>query len=308
MADDPAIDPADPVTPAGDPPADPPVDPPQPNGAGDPPTDPPDSDEWRSPDRIADTKLRDHAGRFTSVVDLLGKHFELRQQLSTAIQPLGKDATDEQVASHRKAMGVPETAEGYVFTAPEGQEFSDNDKEFHKSASEMFHTNNIPVEAANAQIAWFNEYAAQVEKNQLAEDKAFADESEAALKVEWPGKEFERNTAFADRAAAKVFGDELDNVRNIETKDGRFVLDNPAFVKMLAGIGREMSEGRLGTVMTEGDEAALDTEIDDLETQMDKATADGDGVKANDLFIKQQELYRKKFGSVPVVGSEGRSA
>lgn len=290
-----------------DPPADPPVDPPGANGSGDPPVDPPAaSGDWYG--TVQDTRLRDHAGQFTSVIDLLGKHFELRKSLSTAIQPLGKDATDEQVTAYRKATGVPDTAEGYVFTAPEGHEFTEDDKTFHKSAAEMFHTTNTPVDKANAQIAWFNEYAAQVQKAQIDSDKKYADETEAALKVEWPGDSYPRNKAFADRAAAKVFGDELDAVRNIETKDGRFVLDNPVFVKMLAGIGREMSEGRLGSVMTEGDEAALDTEIDGLESQIEKATAEGDGVKANTLYLKQQELWRKKVGSVPIVGSEGRAA
>ena len=307
MAEDPVandpVDPVDPATPpAGDPPADPPVTPPKTNGADDPPV----SDDWC--EDITDTKLRDHAGRFTSVVDLLGKHFELRQQLSTAIQPLGKDATDEQVATYRKAIGVPETAEGYVFTTPEGHELTEDDKAFQKSAAEMFHANNIPVDAANAQIAWFSDHAAQVEKGQVDADKAYADETEAALKAEWPGKEYENNKAFADRAAAKVFGDGLDDVRNIETKGGRFVLDHPAFVKMLAGIGREMSEGRLGSVMTEGDQNAIENQIDELDGKIDKATNEGDGVKANKLYIEQQELYRKLHGSVPIVGSEGRTA
>ena len=297
MPDDSAInDPVDPV----DPLADPPVAPPEANGEGDPP------DDWR--EHITDTKLRDHAGRFTSVIDLVGKHYELRQQLSTAIQPLAKDATDEQVATYRKAIGVPETAEGYVFTTPEGHELTEGDKAFQKSAAGMFHANNISVDAANAQIAWFNEYAAQIEKTQIDADKAYADETEAALKAEWPGKEFEHNKAFADRAAAKVFGDGLDDVRNIETKDGRFVLDHPAFVKMLAGIGREMSEGRLGSVMTEGAQNAIENQIDELDGKIDKATNEGDGVKANKLYIEQQELYRELHGSVPIVGSEGRTA
>lgn len=268
------------------------------NGAG--------TDDWR--EHIQDTKLRDHAGRFTSVVDLLGKHFELRQQLSTAIQPLGKDATDEQVEAYRKATGVPKTAEEYVFALPEGRESTEADKAFQASAAGVFHKFNIPVETAKGLNEWFNDIQVALGKAQIDADTAYAKETEAALKVEWPGKEFELNKAFADRAAAKVFGDAFDDVKRIETKDGRFVLDNPAFVRMLAGIGREMSEGRLGSVMTEGDQNAIENQIDELEGKIEKATNEGDGEKANKLYIEQQELYRKLHGSVPIVGSEGRTA
>ncbi len=305
MSDTVLAEPSDPVDtaspePSADPPADPPAAP-----AAEPASVP--SEDWYG--TVEDTKLRDHAGRFTSVVDLLGKHYELRQSLSTAIQPLGENPTDEQVVSYRKAIGVPETIEGYKFPdPPDGEALSDDVKTTRVTWAERFHTLNIPANTAAKLIEFVGEDGAVGLQAQIDADKVYADEAEVALKAEWPGKSFDLNKAHADRAAVKVFGDAFDEVRKIETKDGRFVLDNPAFVRMLAGIGREMSEGRLGTVMTEGDEAALDTEIDELEGQIDKATAEGDNVKANDLFIKQQELYRKKHGTVPIVGSEGRAA
>ena len=305
MSDTVLAEPSDPVDtaspePSADPPADLPAAP-----AAEPASVP--SEDWYG--TVEDTKLRDHAGRFTSVVDLLGKHYELRQSLSTAIQPLGENPTDEQVVSYRKAIGVPETIEGYKFPdPPDGEALSDDVKTTRVTWAERFHTLNIPANTAAKLIEFVGEDGAVGLQAQIDADKVYADEAEVALKAEWPGKSFDLNKAHADRAAVKVFGDAFDEVRKIETKDGRFVLDNPAFVRMLAGIGREMSEGRLGTVMTEGDEAALDTEIDELEGQIDKATAEGDNVKANDLFTKQQELYRKKHGTVPIVGSEGRAA
>ena len=265
------------------------------------------SEDWR--EHIQDTKLRDHAGKFTSVLDLVSKHFELRQSLSTAIQPLGKDATDEQIGIYRKLTGVPETAEGYKFPdLADGEVLTDQVKASRATWAERFHSLNVSAETAEKLIAFVGEDGAAALVAQANDDTKFAEETLAALKAEWPGKEFERNKAFADRAAAKVFGDGLDDVRNIETKDGRFILDHPAFVKMLAGIGREMSEGRLGSVMTEGDQNAIENQIDDLEGKIDKATNEGDGEKANKLYIEQQELYRKLHGSVPIVGSEGRTA
>ena len=288
---------AEPV--AVDPPAEPVASP-----AADPPAPSADDDNWRS--GIQDEKLRDHAGRFTSVLDLVGKHYELRQQLSTAIQPLPSDATDEQVTSYRKAIGTPETVEDYEFVVPEGHEITDNDKAFQASAAEMFHGLNITSTQAKGLNEFWNELQGATLEAQVNEDKAFADETEAALKREWPGVEFDRNKQFANLAASKVFGDSLDEVKNIETKDGRFILDHPSFVKMLAQYGREMEEGTLGGAMTDNDRDTVQGEIDVLQGKIEKAQANGDAVKANDLYQAQQRLYEKVYGTGSIVGSENR--
>ena len=263
------------------------------------------TDDWRS--GIQDEKLRDHAGRFTSVLDLVGKHYELRQQLSTAIQPLGKDATDEQVTAYRKSIGVPETTEGYEFSLPEGHEITDADKTFQTAAADMFHKNNITSEQATGLNDWWNEIQVAALQEQIKGDKKYADDTEAALKVEWPGEEFSRNKAFADKAAAKVFKEDIDEIRSIETKDGRFILDHPSFIKMLAQYGREMDEGKLGNIMTDSDLNANDTQIVEFEKKIEKATNEGDRELANKLYQEQQELYRKAYGAAPVVGAEGRA-
>jgi hypothetical protein len=141
----------------GDPPADPP--------AGDPPADPPSDppgDDWRA--SIEDEKLRDHASKFNSVPDLVSKHFELRQQLSTAIKPLGKEPTEEQVAAYRKSLGVPDSPEGYEFTAPEGHELTDADKAFQSAAAEAFHKFNVPAETAKGLTEWWSELSETIKQ------------------------------------------------------------------------------------------------------------------------------------------------
>ena len=315
MAEDPTANPpADPVDPpAGDPPTDPPAAPPAKGKAKDDPPakingadDPPTSDDWRV--SIEDADLRKVADRFDSLSAMTKAVSDLRKRESTSIRVPGKDASEKDVAAYHKALGVPETVEGYEFAVPEGHEPTDGDKAFQAWAGETFHLNDISVEQAKGLNEAWNKYAASVLQAQIDADKKYADETETALKAEWPGKEFERNKAFADRAAAKVFGDALDDVRNIETKEGRFVLDHPAFVKMLAQVGREMDEGRLGGVLTEGDRDSIQSQIDDLQTKIDRATAQNDRTTAQDLYIKQQKLYEKVYGTAPVVGSEGRTA
>lgn len=301
MADDlavnPPADPADP--PAGDPPADPPADPPKSNGEGD------STDDWRA--SIEDADLRKVADRFASPTAMAEAMVDLRKRDSQTRVP-GKDASEKDVAAYHKAVGVPEKAEGYEFAVPEDHELTEADKAFQAWAGETFHAQNISVDQAKGLAEAWNEYAAGIQQAQIDADKAFADETEAALKKEWPGKEFERNKAFANAAAAKLYGDDIDEVRNIETKDGRFVLDHLAFVKAHAQIGREMQEGRLGNVMTDDARDSVQDQIDDLRKQIDKAKAGGDSEKANRLYQKQLELDAKIVGTKPVVGAEGRTA
>lgn len=262
--------------------------------------------DWRS--SIEDADLRKVADRFASPTDAIKAVSDLRKRESTSIRALGKDASDDEVTAYRKATGVPETAEGYVFEAPEGVEFSDADKAFHTSAAEVFHKLNIPTVDAAALTEWWNETAAATQQAQVAADKAFADESEAALKAEWPGEEYDRNKAIADKAATDLFGATIDAVREIETKDGRFILDHPSFVKMLAQVGREMQEGRLGSVLSDGDRGGVESQISELQDRIDKAQANRDHNMANKLYQEQQGLYRKLHGSAPIVGAEGIAA
>lgn len=261
--------------------------------------------DWRA--GIPEGKLRDHAGRFTSPTHMSENSLELRQQLSTAIQPLPTNPTDEQVATYRKAINVPETSEEYTFDTPEGYELTETDKEFRSAMSAMFHGQNISVDQAKGLEAGYGEFTAKLLQAQIDADKAFADTASEALKAEWPGQEFERNKAFADAAAAEGFGNNLEEVRHLELKDGRFVLDHPIFLRMLASFGREMGEGKVGGVMTEGDRGGVENQIGDLQTQIDKAQATGDRSKANKLYQEQQGLWRKITGSELVVGAEGRT-
>src|SRR3546814_15328021 len=108
-------------------------------------------------------------------------------------------------------------------------------------------------ELAKVLNAAWNEMTVAMKAEQIASDKKFADESAAALKASW-GKDFEANKAYADRAADQMFGDDLEELRTMETKDGRFVADHPVMLKALASIGREMGEAGIVPRLT-GDAA-----------------------------------------------------
>lgn len=270
----------------------------------------PSGEDWRS--LIKDEKLRDHAGRFTSLDDLVKGNADLRADRdrlrSTAIVPPGKDAKPEEVTAYRKAMGIPETPEGYKFPDLPPERMTDEVKAERAAWAKEFHDAGLPAATAERLMAKFAEVAAAKEKSLVEQDKAFAEKAEEALKQEWPGDEYARNRTFANRAATQLLGADLDAAKKLETKDGRFVLDHPVMLKMLAKVGREMGESGLGSVMTDGEREGIEGQIRDLRKQISEAQQKGESRRANDLYRREQALLAKMRGSQPVVGAQGRAA
>jgi hypothetical protein len=265
--------------------------------------------DWRA--MVTDPTLQEHAKRFNSLDDLVKGNVELRSDRdklkSTAIIKPGKDAKPEDVAAYRKAMGVPEKPEDYKFEVAEGVEPTETDKAFQSTMAKIFHDAGISSEAAAALNKGWNTFVAAQAKATKEADEAFAKDAETQLRKEW-GNDFDRNTEFAKRALKQLAGDGADDLLNLETKAGRFLLDDPRMLKVFAQVGREMGEGSLGSVVSDNDRTGIQAEIDTLQSQKFEAMQKGDSQKANELDQKQAALYAKLNGNRPIVGTQGRAA
>lgn len=253
--------------------------------------------DWRA--GIKDPDLKKQAERFTTVDDVIKGNLELRQRLSSAIIKPGKDAKPEEIAAYRKAMEIPETAEGYEFTRPEHideETFgSDAMKAALSGVSKVLHDANVSKSQAQAIWNWYNQTEAAATQAQIEADKQFATQTEAALKQEW-GADTDKNKEYAKRGFEKLATDaglDIAALKKIETKDGRFLLDRPEFSKLFAKIGREMGEGTLGPVVSDGEAQSIQSEIDKLQSEKREALAKGNHTKAQELDDKQRELYAK---------------
>lgn len=266
----------------------------------------PSPDDWRA--GLTSDDAKKYAERFPDVGKLVDGALEMRKQLSSAIVPPGKDAKPEVVAAYRKRIGVPESAEGYKFAMPEGVEASEADKAIHGKFAEAFHNLDISSTQAQGLNAVFNELTTAVKQAEADEDKKFAEESTAALRRDWPGDEFAKNEAHANRAAAWMFGDQVDEARALQTKDGRFIMDHPVMLRALAAAGREMAEGGLVPPMSKDAAEQAQDEVTDLRKRISDAQGRGDTREANRLFQEEQKLLSKIQGNRPVVGSQGRAA
>ena len=267
--------------------------------------DPLEPTDWRA--TLTSDDAKEYAERFPDIGKLVDGALEQRKQLSTAIIPPGKDAEPEEVAAYQKRIGVPKTAEDYKFALPKGEELTDSDKAFQASLAKTFHSANITVDQAKLLNTSWNEMVKGTREAQTEADTQFAEEAESDLRKTWPGEEYDKNKAHAERAAAWAFGDQVEEVRHLETKDGKFIMDHPVMLRAMAAIGREMQEGGLVPPMNADAAEQASDQITEIRGRISKAQSEGNSKEANRLFALEQALIAKTQGNRAIVGA-GRAA
>jgi len=262
-------------------------------------------ESWR--DLIEDEKLQKHSERFTSIDALVQANLESRQKLSKAVVPPGKDAAEEDVAAYREALGVPKDVDGYEFPLPEGMERTDEMMDSEDHWSNIFIDNNIPKETADVLI---NEFRGEIEKmmGQKSEaDQHYTAQSEADMRKEW-AEDYDKNIIFASRASEALLGEDFETMRHVETADGRYILDNPVLIRMFAKLGRDMGEGTLGSVATEGEKETLLEQANSYRDKRLEAHAKGNNAEARRWDEKERLILEKIHGSGPIVGADTRTS
>jgi hypothetical protein len=262
-------------------------------------------ESWR--DLIEDEKLQKHAERFTSVDALVQANLESRQKLSKSIVPPGEGAEEEEVTAYREALGVPNDVDGYDFLLPEGMERTDQMMDSEDHWANLFLDNNVPKATADVLIG---EFRGEIEKmmGQKAEmDDAYTKQSEADMRKEW-AEDYDKNIIFASRASEALLGDDFEDARHIETSDGRFILDNPILVRMFAKLGRDMGEGALGSVATEGEKETLMEQANTYREKRKEAYAKGNNAEARKWDEKERLALDKLHGGGAIVGTDTRTS
>ncbi len=265
-------------------------------------------EDWRKD--IEGDQLKEHAGRFTSPADVVKRHFELRQKLSSALIPPGKGASKEDreifAARLSKVLGVPEKPEDYEFPVPvEGTELTDVEKQSRANWAGFFHQIHLPKPMASAILKRFAEETVEGEKAIQEADDHFAEKSVAQLEREW-GDEYDTNRTTALRAGKEFFGEDFDSVMEAVLSDGHLLMDSTFMLRGLARIGRETNEGGID-IMTDAEKETIDDQVVDMRKRANDAKEAGDTRLANKLFSKEQELLEKIVGKTPIVGAGGRT-
>jgi hypothetical protein len=171
----------------------------------------PDSLGWRA--GLSDEhKDHDWAKSYTKVSDFYRdalevktKHDDLQSKLDGAIFKPSENATDEQIAAYRKAMGVPDNPTDYEF--PKGENI-EHDPKMIEFAQKLFHEAGLSAEQAKqVSTAWDAHIQAIAKSLEEQENQALKD-VEATQKEKW-GDEYDKNFELSKRAFAKFAGKDL---------------------------------------------------------------------------------------------------
>ncbi len=255
-------------------------------------------------DTFTDDKLRKQAERYDSAQAMLENINKLQGEVSRRVKLPGEEANDEDLAKYRKAIGVPETKEGYDFQPGEGREWTEEDKALLGAIGEIFHTNNVPAEGAIKAVAAYNALALEAVAAAEVEVKKAQDEAEVELRREWSGDEYDANTNLSKQFIEHNTDENLKAfLAEAKLASGVLVADDPAMTRHFARMARATEENELMLGVSGSDAKSLQEQINAHEEKHPPGTVDG---RAHDKELTA--LYEKLHGAEPIVGSGLRTA
>jgi hypothetical protein len=259
-------------------------------------------EDWRAALRDDEPDVYEFARNLASPADAAREAFKMRKDLSTRIKLPGKDATPEEEAKFRKALGAGKSVEDYKFTTAEGVELTDTDKEIRSKVADALHAARAPVALAPKLQAIVEEAAAAAEAEQDRVALAGREASQAALKKEWGG-DYEANVEHAKRAMQQFGDDDLRDFLNSTFKDGVKFGDHPALIRAFGRIGRGMGEhGFVTAAVGVGERETLQGELDRLYSEH----FGKDSFKSPAVQRRMEEINKALFGSAPLGAGAGR--
>lgn len=262
--------------------------------------------DWRA--GIPDD-LKDMASRFNSPADAVKAAKDLRQKLSNAIHVPGEDASEEDRTKFLRAIGVPESPDGYEIRLPENvpDELRPNEEaeaRFQRFREAM-HEAGAPKGAAEAAIRTYYDMLVEEHQARAQEATQKSEEAVAGLRQQW-GRDFDANVRHAQHAADE-FGLPKDWLATA-TVDGVPLGNHPNFLKAFAAIGRRVGEdGFHAAEMTEDRQKSLEQKHRELTAQMHAANQRGDKQEALRLQDERAKISEQLTGGGPLVGANMRT-
>lgn len=207
---------------------------------GEAPSDEPQApaDDWREKLAGKDEKLLARLRRFSSLENWAKTYRELENKLSTT-RPvvLPENATEEQVAEYRQALGVPEAPDGYGIQLPE--DAPERDKAVLNAVLDAAHKAHTPPGLLKPIVDTYLKERAQAAQEFVDQGKREAAETRKVLRGEW-GRDFDLNARIIDRALDHYTGDRGAELANIMLANGQPLATNELFARFVASLGRDV--------------------------------------------------------------------
>ncbi len=173
-------------------------------------------------------------------IDLSTKAKDLESRLANSIPKLAENATEEQKAMYRAAMGIPSKAEEYDIPVQEGDsgELANAFRQFAFDAG-------MPKDMAKKTAEWWNGFIGNVQKASDEFKQREHDVGMENLKKRW-GADYDKNAEIVKRAFTALKGTEnLDDLLLMQiggTPDKPILLGNhPLMMSVFYEIGKKVT-------------------------------------------------------------------
>ncbi len=227
--------------------------------------------------------------RFASPMAVWGSQRELETKLTGLVRVPGPKASEDDVAAYRKALGVPETVDGYFekLNLGKGKVLGEADKPVAESFATALHAENATPGQVSKAIGWWLDYQQAAEDQRQENDGTFQKQTEIDLRKEW-GAQYKPTSA-----AIKTLYDDLPpQVRDIidggRSATGNLLGNDPDFMRWLGSLALDLypaaqNYGADGT-----------TPVSDRLTQIRKIAQDTPDLMTNALRDEQTRLIQQQ--------------
>lgn len=174
------------------------------------------------------------------------------------------NATPEQIAEYRKENGIPETADKYDLTLPNGLVVGEADKPLIDGFLKHAHGKNWTPDRVKEGLEWYYGQQDALRKSGEEADANFKQESTAELGKRY-GADFKRNVAHVDRYLEEFPPGIKDKVLGARLPNGRLAGSDPDFIDFL--YQQALFRNPIATVMGGNSEAqvkAAETRLNEL--------------------------------------------
>lgn len=243
--------------------------------------------DWR--DALPDD-LRPHAKNFHTAADAVKTAAALRQKLSGAVVVPGEGAGAEEVAAYRRAIGCPETAEGYAYTVPDNVpdylRRDGADESARQAFFEAMHARNVPQEHVTAAMDWYWQNLSEMDAAFGERARKVEADCEAKVKEMW-GDDYDTNMALMKRGMDSCGQDLVDYL------DATGLGNHPEIAKVFHDLGKYRSEDAMVSGGSDGASRSLHDRAAELRARPDRWT----NPKVDQEL---QDIARKLHGTAPV--------
>lgn len=244
-------------------------------------------------DSLSDPDKKAYAKGFKSPEALLDGAHNLRKEISNRIKVPGKDASAEDVAAFRKAIGAREKPEEYKVSTPDGYEMGEVQTALAGSMQQAAAEAGVPAAAFEAFTKRYFEFEQQVHAQVAQEVADYQRTSTEQIKKEF-GADFEKHVRTAENFVNQTLNvPEFTELLNetIQFKGVAIKLQShPAIVKALAAIGSRTAEDGVIGHTTAAEAQGLRDQIREMEAKWPI----GQRTREQDRQI--QALYGKLYG------------